>query len=69
MLIGVWPVATVCDVVSIGLKLPAFFNCANQSMPGPTLLVEPPFESDAARTPAIAEFDFSGLPLSATLPL
>ena len=36
-------------------------------MPGPTLLSEPPFASAAAKTPAIAEPDWSGLPLSATL--
>ena len=51
------------------MKLPDFFNCEKKSMPGPTSFTEPPLPSDAAKTPATAEFDVSGLPFSATLPL
>src|SRR6476646_6818998 len=48
------------------MKLPTDLHFANQSTPGATLLSEPPFASAAANTPAIAEPDVRGLPLSAT---
>ena len=38
-------------------------------MPASTSCAEPPFASAAAKTPAMAEPDWSGLPLRATLPL
>ena len=38
-------------------------------MPGLTFDVEPPFAIAAAMTPETAEFDESGLPFMATLPL
>ena len=49
------------------MKLPTDFSLANQSIPGPMSLSEPPFASDAAKTPAIAEPEVSGLPFRATL--
>ncbi len=51
------------------MKFPELFNCAKRSMPGPTLFSEPPFASAAEKTPAMAEPDVSGEPLSATFPL
>ena len=49
------------------MKLPAFFSSWKKSIPGWTLLSEPPLASAAANTPETAEFEVSGLPLSATL--
>ena len=51
------------------MKFPELFSCAKKSMPGPTLVSEPPFASAAEKTPATADPDVSGEPLSATLPL
>ena len=66
-MIGVCPDAIVCGVACTGRKLPALFSCAKKSIPGPMSLSPPPFAIDAEKTPATADPDESGLPLSATL--
>src|SRR3954466_2287474 len=69
MLIGVSPFSTVAGVDSTGLKLPFFFSFPKKSRAGWRSSSEPPFARDAAYTPAKAEPDVVGSPLSATLPL
>ena len=49
------------------MKLPSFFNLLKNSIPGPTSRIEPPFAIAAAKTPATADPDVSGLPFRATL--
>ena len=66
MTIGVWPDATVCWFAWTGIQLPALFSLAKKSIPGPTLVSEPPLASAAANTPATAEPDVRGEPFNAT---
>src|SRR2546429_9009015 len=66
MEVGVGPEAPVGGGDCPGMKLFFFFSGGKKPIPGETFVSEPPFASAAAKTPATAEPDVSGLPFRAT---